>query len=662
VVHGANRGRSIRRLRQTESTSPGRGLAVEAGEFFALLRRATCSEAYVVSLPRRCCFAACLGVSGLLRAASLEDRVEILLRPALGEWMAICPEGRRIAYTTRSEGELGIVIMDLASQGVKRTLRLEPDRDAAGVAEASPTPLRFLRWATADRLVFAPMAKVIPLPPLADKDGRSVPNPDGPTIVSPIFAMDADGRQRGALVDARDFQETPAEARRSLADLLRTTKELVATRNEPVRWKMPQLDILGFLPRERDQLIIQTRGAYSMPMQHLVDIRTGQVREFGADWPVPPGEPQIFDGFRLKVVGERQDAARPATTWTDVELAAVQRELEQKFPRRSVEILDWSETRSRVLLRVTGGSDPGRVFVFQRPENLALEILRCAPWLSAAKLNETRYFECTAPDGAPLGGYLTWPKQPRASPPPLLVVFPSGFPGRAQPAFDPEAEILADLGYVVARLNHRSVGGVRSADLTALRGAIDRVGVDDARTVVEWLAARNPDRPFDRRRVATLGRGLGGYLATRALQLEPTVFRRGVAIDAPMDLQRWLRQPEPTAADSMAKAGRDLPAGLIDHARADWRKLSVVAQAEALVHPVLLFVEPGRSAAVDISTGELRARLQRLGRAPAEVALDAGFRAAQPAARATVYRRIDAFLSPPLDEGAATTGPIKEER
>jgi dipeptidyl aminopeptidase/acylaminoacyl peptidase len=614
-----------------------------------------------VSLPRLCCFAACLGIAGLLRAASFDDRVEALLRPALGEWMAISPEGRQIAYTARTEEELEIVIMSLDQQGAKRTVRVEPDR-ATGAADAPPVQLRFLRWATADRLVFAPTAKVVPLPPVTDKDGRSIPNPDGPTIVSPILAMDADGRQRGTLVDARDFQETPAEARRSLADLLRTTKELAATRNEPVRWKMPQLDILGFLPRERDQLIIQTHGAYSMPMQHLVDIRTGQVREFGANWPVPPGEPQIFDGFRLKVVGERRAAARPATTWTDEELAAVQRELEQKFPRRSVEILDWSETRSRVLLRVTGGSDPGRVFVFQRPENLALEILRCAPWLSAAKLNETRYFECTASDGAPLGGYLTWPKQPRASPPPLLVVFPAGFPGRAQPAFDPEAEILADLGYVVARLNHRSVGGVRPADLTALRGAIDRVGVGDARTVVEWLATRNPDRPFDRGRVAALGRGLGGYLATRALQLEPAVFRRGIAIDAPMDLQRWLQTPEPGAASSREKAGRDVPAGLVDHEGADWKKLSVVAQAEALVHPVMLLVEPGRSAAVDGSTGELRASLQRVGRAPTEVELDAGFRTAQPTARAAVYRRIDAFLSALTDDVNATVSPPKEER
>ena len=545
-----------------------------------------------------------------------------------------------------------------------RRVAVDPDRDAALAEDQPPAQLRFLRWATAGRLVFAPTERVVPLPPVTDKNGRSVPNPDGPTIVSPIMVVDADGKQRGALVDARDFQETPEAARRTLADFLRTTKELVATapRSEPVRWRMPHLDILGFLPRDRDQLIIGTRGAYSMPLRHLVDIRTGSVREFGGEWSSPPGEPQVFDWFRLKVVGERTDAARPTTVWQDEELGRVQRELDAKFPRRAVEILDWSENRTRVLFRVTGGSDPGRVFVFQRAENLALEILRCAPWLNAAKLNDTRFFEFDAPDGARLSGCLTWPRNPRLGPPPLLVVFPSGFPGRAQPAFDPEAQIFADLGFVVARLNHRSVAGVKGEDLAALRAAADRVSVADAFLAIEWIAARNPDRPFDRKCVATLGRGFGGYLAVRALQLQPAVFRLGIAIDAPMELRPWLQAQEAGVAAGSAKAGRDLPATLIDHAGADWKKLSVLDQAEALTNPVLLLVEPGRSPAIDVSTAELHARLKALGRTPGHLGLDPGFAAARPESRATVYRKIEEFLHLHFRDHAAKTGPAKEAK
>ncbi|MGH7945780.1 MAG: alpha/beta hydrolase family protein [Opitutaceae bacterium] len=606
--------------------------------------------------------AASVFIAGLSRAASFDDRVEALFRPPLAEMIALSPEGQRVAYTTQAGGGLAIVIMNLENPGPKRTVKVDPDRDAALTENQPPVQLRFLRWATASRLVFAPTERVIPLPPVTDKSGNFVPNPDGPTIVSPILVTDSDGRQRGALVDARDFTDTPADARKTLADLLRTTKELVATatRNEPVRWRMPHLDILGFLPSDREQLIIGTRGGYSIPAQHLVDIRTGGVREFGGDWPSPPGEPQVFDWHRLKVVGERKDAAHPTTAWRDDELGRVQRELELKFPRRVIEILDWSETRARVLFRVTGGSDPGRVFVFQRPENLVLEILRRAPWLNASKLNDTRFFEFDAPDGARLSGYLTWPGKRRLNPPPLLVVFPSGFPGRAQPAFDPESQIFADLGFVVARLNHRSVAGVNAEDLTALRAAVDRVSVDDVLAAIEWISARNPDRPFDRKHVVTLGRGFGGYLVVRALQLQSTVFRCGIAIDAPMDLRPWLRPQEAAGLAPPAKAVCDIPAALIDHEGADWKKLSVLDQAEALTNPVLLLVEPGRSPAVGVSTDALRAKLQGLGRTPDHLELDPGFAAALPTSRATVYRKIEEFLNLHLHDYAEKIGPTEE--
>lgn len=319
-----------------------------------------------------------------MRAASIEERADASVRPQLGERMALSPDGQRVAYTVQTGPDLSIVILNVDYPGPKRTVPVAPERDpATELPAAPPTRLRFLRWATATRLVFAPEERIVPVPPTLDKDGRAQPSVDGPTILSPILAVDADGKQRATLVDAKDFTETPADARKSLADLLRSAKELAATRPEPVGWRMPHLDILGFLPRDREQLVLQTRGGYSIPTQHLVDLRTGTVREF-ADWPVPPGEPHIFDEYRLKVVGERKPAAaRPGIVWRDEDLARLQQTLETKFPRRTVEILDWSETRARILFQVTGGGDPGRVFVYQRPEDLALEILRRAPRLSA---------------------------------------------------------------------------------------------------------------------------------------------------------------------------------------------------------------------------------------------------------------------------------------
>lgn len=571
--------------------------------------------------------------------------------------MALSPGGERVAYTSRNGEDLSLVIMSLEYLGIKKTVKVEPERDPNLPDESQPPPqLRFLRWSTPNRLVYALTERVVPLPPVVGPNGAPIPNPDGPAIVSPIMATDADGRQRGTVIDARHFQETPAEARKSLADLLRTTKELQSTRAEAVRWRMPHLDILGFLPRDRDQLIVGTHGAYSVPMQHLVDIRTGNVREFGSDWPSPPGEPHVFDWFRLKVVGEQKNAAHPTIAWQDEELGRVQRELTAKFPRRVVEILDWSETRTRVLVRVTGGSDAGRVFVYQRTEDLVLEILQRAPWLSAARLNLSRFFECDAPDGARLSGYVTWPSKPRQSPSPLLVVFPSGFPGKAQPPFDPEAQVFADRGFVVVRLNHRCVAGMRNEDLNPLRAAVDRVSVDDARTALDAIATRNPNRPFDRKRVATLGRGFGGYLALRAIQLEPVAFRCAIALNAPVELRSWLHPPTAPAT----KAGHDIPVALIDHAGAEWKNLSVVDQAEILTNPALLLIEPGRNPTIDASTADLREKLKGPGRACEYAELEPGFAAAQPAPRAAVYRKMEEFLNLHLYGYGVKIGPAKE--
>lgn len=607
-------------------------------------------------LPRLCCFAASVCGSAALPAASFDDRVESLFRPALGETMALSPDGLRVAYTSQRGRDLSLVLLNLDHPGARQTVKVEPDRETPPAAEEPPARLRFLRWATPTRLVFAPVERIVPLPPVPGDNGRLLPNPDGPTVISPVFAVDADGRHRGTVIDARHFQETPAEARKTLADLLRTTQELQSTRSEAVRWRMPHLDILGFFPRDREQLIIHTRGAYSVPTQHLVDIRTGTVREFGVEWPAPPGEPQVYDAFRLKVVGERQLAVHPRTLWRDDDLARIQRELEAKFPRRTVELLDWSDHRARILCRVTGGSDPGRIFVYQRPEDVVVEILRRAPWLTAARLHETRFFEFNTPDGATLTGYLTSPRQPRISPPPLLVVFPSGFPGRAQPAFDPESQVFADQGFVVARLNHRAVGGVRREDLPALREAVDRVSIEDARLAVEWLSALNPARPFDRKRVVALGHGFGGYLALRALQLEPTVFRCGVSLDGALDPQLWL----PPGGPAPAEAPRPVPAEVFAAGAPDPRKLSVVEDAAALAHPVLLAHETSRPSPAATAAGELRTRLDALGRTCVQVELDAGFAAAHPAARARVYRRLEEFFNLHLHQFTVKIGPARE--
>lgn len=465
-------------------------------------------------LPRLRISAASIVVAVLSPAAAFEDRVELLFRPLQGEHLAISPDGRRVAYTTRLEHRLGITMLDLDRGGARRTVAVDADPEGRHGDEPAPTQLRFLRWATPERLVFAPAEWVRPA--AAGGDGLLL---DGPAIRAPILALDADGQRLGVLADSRTFIETATDARNSLADLLKPAAQVKTAGDEPLRARLPHLDVLGFYPRDPEQLIVRTRGGYGPPMQYLVDVRTGSVAEFGGDWPAPPGEPQVYDWFRLKVVGQRQTGPGPAAVWQDEDLARVQRTLEEKFPRRRVDLADWSENRGRVVFRVTGGSDPGRVFVWQRPDDLVVELFRRAPWFVAAKFNETRPVRF-AGGGGPIDGRITWPRKPRGPLLPLVVVFPGENGGRPAGAFDAEAQVFADQGFAVLSLGRGS-------------GPMGPGLVEDVQAGVEWLAARHPERALDRSRVAVLGHGEGGEAAWRALQGRPDWFRCGVVLDGP---------------------------------------------------------------------------------------------------------------------------------
>ncbi len=184
--------------------------------------------------------------------------------------------------------------------------------------------------------------------------------------------------------------------------------------------------------------------------------------------------PLVFDSFREKLVGVRTDfGPRPLSVWLDEDLARVQRSVESKFPDRSVEVLQWNEARTRFLLRTSGGTDPGSIYILRRPENSMTELTRAAPWLAEKDLHETKFFDFAAPNGARLTGYLTLPHAPRLSPPPLIIWFAPGVPPQPHRAFDAQAQVLADMGFVVCRLNQRGVLGLGAEHRDALRRDFD---------------------------------------------------------------------------------------------------------------------------------------------------------------------------------------------
>lgn len=242
-----------------------------------------------------------------------------------------------------------------------------------------------------------------------------------------------------------------------------------------------------------------------------------------------------------KLAGIRYIGLDPEVRWFDPALAGVQTALERRFPRRFVELDEWDDAKARFLVLVTSDSDPGRYYIYDRASDELTQIARRAPDLSPARVSRSFSLSLTTGSGTALTGYLTLPSHPRGRAAPLVVICHDGPWDRFVPGFHREAQAFAAAGFAVWEPNYRGSSGFGLAFREALSEGIDRIPLTDVMESVEWLASRYP---VDPNRLGLYGRGFGGYLAIRALQLYPSRVEGVVAIDAPVDLPAWRNAPQ----------------------------------------------------------------------------------------------------------------------
>ena len=371
----------------------------------------------------------------------------------------------------------------------------------------------------------------------------------------------------------------------------------------------------------------------------------------------------VFDEQLKKLVGIRYATVRPRTLWLDPVLAELQARLEREDPRHAIEILSWDEARSRFLLRISAEDDPGALFLYHRAEDRTEFITSAAPWLAQTPLNPAAAFAFTTPAGVQLSGYLTLPDAPKLKPPPLLLYLQGGLWDRAEPGFSRETEMLADLGVAVMRLNYRGSIGFGRDHLTAIQQGIDTIPSEDLVAAVAWLDARSK---IDRQRVILMGEGLGGYVALRALQLHPDIFRGGITVNAPTNLAAWtswqtMKQTQPMYRD-----------GGIEPPSTDFRtevRRAFARQIKKGTEAPTGQGSPGRDVLVIETSGSrettpISSLLASLGVGSGGVDLqhlyiNGDFKGGTPATRTKVFARIEEFLNSTLYDFSSTIGELK---
>jgi dipeptidyl aminopeptidase/acylaminoacyl peptidase len=199
-----------------------------------------------------------------------------------------------------------------------------------------------------------------------------------------------------------------------------------------------------------------------------------------------------------------------------------------------VHLTDVDADRNRFILHVTGPTEPGAWFFYDKTARAIVNV-GAVIQLDIARLGATETVTVRTRDGAEIEAYLTAPPGGRAGP---LVVLPHGGPEiRDTRAWDTQVQVLAAQGWWVLRPNFRGSGGY---GLDFARQGWTRWGERMQEDVEDAVAQVTAAKGLDGGRVAIMGTSYGGYAALMGAVRRPELYKACIAICGVADLPDML--------------------------------------------------------------------------------------------------------------------------
>jgi dipeptidyl aminopeptidase/acylaminoacyl peptidase len=238
------------------------------------------------------------------------------------------------------------------------------------------------------------------------------------------------------------------------------------------------------------------------------------------------------DPYTNLVVGAAVEGTTPK--WFDEELAKQQTSLEETFPGEYPWIVDWSQDRSRFIVRTELDDRAPAFYLYDAKAATANQIATTYPALDRVQLAPRLPYSYKARDGVEIPGYLTRPLGVDAAAP--LVLLPHRGPmERDVDGFDWLAHLLASRGYVVLQPNYRGSSGYGRAWEEAGYGGWG-LGIMQ-HDLSDGVAALVAAGIADPQRVCIVGASYGGYAALAGAAFTPELYRCAVAINGVSDLR-----------------------------------------------------------------------------------------------------------------------------
>jgi dipeptidyl aminopeptidase/acylaminoacyl peptidase len=266
----------------------------------------------------------------------------------------------------------------------------------------------------------------------------------------------------------------------------------------------------------------------------LLDTETGDEEIVDSD---PKGEVDfdapLFAPDTDELVATSYTGDRERIYWKNAEWERDYTYVAKEFPRGDVHIISATRANDRWLISVCSDTDPGSVYLYDRPSRKIELLYKSRPTLPSEFLSPMKPIQYLSRDGLTIHGYLTVPKgaAPSALP---LVVFPHGGPwARDGWGYDAQAQFLANRGYAVLQMNFRGSTGYGKRFLNAGNkqwGDAMQNDITDGIVYLVHLGVADPAR------VAIFGGSYGGYAALAGLAFTPSLYAAGISYVGPSNL------------------------------------------------------------------------------------------------------------------------------
>ncbi len=192
-------------------------------------------------------------------------------------------------------------------------------------------------------------------------------------------------------------------------------------------------------------------------------------------------------------------------------------------------------------------------FMYDRVAKAGRLLFEARPALSGYELAAMEPFSFPARDGLVVHGYVTFPPGLGRTNLPAVVDVHGGPQVRDVWGYNPEAQWLANRGYLCVQVNYRGSTGYGKAFVNAGDREWGAKMHDDLLDAVDYIVAQGW---ADRSLIAIYGGSYGGYAALVGAAFTPDVFRCAVDIVGPSNLKTLLETIPPYWAPAVAQLYR----------------------------------------------------------------------------------------------------------